>query len=100
MQIEARTQVADVLAAESGHIDPALRIIGLDSIANDADPAVADVVAVLIAQVRLLEKLGEPEAALAKGYERIGTEEDQRRRAFLEQQLVGAVVERLRRDHA
>jgi tetratricopeptide (TPR) repeat protein len=96
-QLEARTQIADVLA-ESAYLDPALRVIGLESIANKAEPPVADTVAVLIEEVKLVERMGDPGEILARGFVRTGAMEKRATAAALEQQLVGALLDRLRRD--
>ncbi len=75
-------------------------MIGLESIANKAAGPVADTVAVLIEEVKLVERMGDPGEILARGFVRTGAMEKRATAAALEQQLVGALLDRLRRDEA
>jgi hypothetical protein len=96
-QSEVRTQLADIIA-ESTYIDPDLRVIGLESVMADAEPPATDTIACLIAQVRLLERMGDPEEVLERALGRTAALPKRQTATLLEQQLLGALLERLRRE--
>lgn len=89
----ACAQIADALA-ESTYLDPNLRVLGLSSLAALApEPARATIECVL-AQVRLLDRLEQPDQVLRDARKRAASLEPGLR-SLAERQLVHAAIERI-----
>jgi hypothetical protein len=87
-------QLADTLV-EADHLDPHLRDVGLTSLLDRAEGPVRDTIACLLDQLRLLEGIGDPDAILEKAFARTAALENREAAAIFEQQLVGALIERI-----
>jgi hypothetical protein len=94
-QSKARAQLADCLV-ESTYIDPHLREIGLNSLLDGADEPARWTISCLLAQLRLLEGLGSPVDIVRAAFEQSQAIADPASRAIFRQQVVFALIERIR----
>ena len=95
-QAPLRAHLADVLV-EATHLDPNLRVLGLETLAKDAPAAAAEAIGCLAAQVRMTEGLGDPVAILAEASAHTRALADRKMAAIFDQQLARAATERIRR---
>lgn len=95
-QAAVRSELADLLA-ETRHLDANLRVIGLDSLARDAPPTAAAIIRGLVAQVRIVEGLGDPAEVLTAALDEARSLPEHGLCAILESQLVSAAIGRIHR---
>ncbi len=96
-QDAARAAFADALV-DSTYLDPYLRELGLSSLLPAAEGLVAEAIACMLAQLRLLEELGDPSEVVAQAFERTAAIPHSGTAALFEKQLVRAMIERVRRS--
>jgi hypothetical protein len=95
LQGDTRAQLADCLV-EATYLDPHLREIGLSSLLEGTIGHVRETIACLLDQVRVLEGLGDVEQTLANAFARNAALEERRTAAIFDEQLVDALIERIR----
>jgi hypothetical protein len=95
-QGEAHALLADVFA-EAAWLDPHLRALALESLVKTAPDRAKQAVACLLAQIRILEGLGDAKAIATEAFLALDAEGDPMTAGIFRQQLVSALVARLQR---